>query len=77
MHKLGELLDVADPRIPEGWVERLVYGPATLEAHPFAKHLPDDLQQLAGRYLEQKRRVNRLSASASVSRVAAASRSVR
>jgi hypothetical protein len=77
MHKLGELLDVAGPRIPEEWVDRLVYGSASLESHSFAKHLPDDLHQLAGRYLERKRRVNRLSGSDTASRVAAVSRSVR
>lgn len=77
VHKLGELLDVADPRIPEGWVERLVFGPASLEAHPFVKHLPDDLQQLAGRYMERKRRVSRLNGTAWASRVAATPRSIR
>lgn len=77
VHKLGELLDVAGPRIPEEWVERLVFGPATAAAHPYVKHLPDDLQQLAERYLEQKRHVSRLNGSAWANRVATTARSVR
>lgn len=77
VHKLGELLDVAGPRIPDEWVERLVFGSASADAHPYVKHLPDDLRQLAGRYLEQKRRVSRLNGSGWGSRVATTSRSIR
>ena len=77
VHKLGELLDVAGPRIPDEWVERLVFGPSTDTAHPYLKHLPDDVRQLAERYLEQKRRVSRLSGSAWANRVATTTRNVR
>jgi len=78
VHKLGELLEVADPRIPAGWVDQLVYGPASLGSYSFVKHLPDDLQQVGERYMERKRRVNRLSGSAGAAgRLAATPRSVR
>ena len=48
VHKLGELLDVAGPRIPDKFVERLVFGSAPDRAACVSSSTcPDDLQRAA------------------------------
>ncbi len=56
-HRIGALLDLYDPRIPEQWLDRLVFGPTNLRHHAFVQHLPEDIQSLAGQYVQAKRRM--------------------
>ncbi|MHB8973661.1 MAG: hypothetical protein ACYC3X_25970 [Pirellulaceae bacterium] len=58
VHKLGALLDVYDPRIPEAWLDRLIYGPANIEQYDFVDYLPADVQRMAGRYTQAKLRLS-------------------
>ena len=56
-HRVGALLDLYDPRIPEQWLDRLIYGPANLRRHAFVQHLPEDIRVLASQYVQAKRRM--------------------
>jgi hypothetical protein len=61
VHRVGAWLDVYQPRIPAGWLDRLVYGPPQLAAHDFVDHLPPEVRQAAERYVRAKRRAQELS----------------
>jgi hypothetical protein len=56
-HRVGAMLDLYDPRIPDQWLERLIYGPTNLGRHAFVEHLPDDIQTLASHYMHAKRKM--------------------
>lgn len=56
-HRVGAMLDLYDPRIPDEWLERLIYGPTNLGRHAFVEHLPDDIQTLANDYMHAKRKM--------------------
>jgi hypothetical protein len=58
VHKLGAMLDLYDPRIPEAWLDRLIYGPTNREEHDFVDYLPADVQRMAGRYAQAKLRLS-------------------
>ena len=57
MHKVGAMLDVYDPRIPDTWLDRLIYGPTNISQYDFVEYLPDDVRRLADRYGQAKRRM--------------------
>jgi hypothetical protein len=58
VHKLGAMLDMYDPRIPEAWLDRLIYGSTNLEQYDFVDYLPDDVRRVAGRYAQAKLRLS-------------------
>jgi hypothetical protein len=57
VHRLGAVLDVYEPRIPDHWLERLIFGPADIERHEFAHRLPDELQKSAQHFAAVKQRI--------------------
>jgi hypothetical protein len=57
VHRVGALLDMYDPRIPDTWLDRFVYGPAQIQDYEFVHYLPEDVQRLADRYAQAKRRM--------------------
>jgi hypothetical protein len=63
VHRVGALLDMYDPRIPDTWLDRLVYGPAQIQDLEFVRYLPDDVRRVADRYAQAKRRVYEYSGS--------------
>ncbi len=60
VHKVGALLDMYDPRIPDSWLERLIYGPTNIEQYDFYGYLPPDVRNVADRYRQAKRRMYQL-----------------
>jgi hypothetical protein len=62
VHRVGALLDVYDPRIPDTWLERLVYGSTSAAGHEFYDYLPQRVRQVADQYRYAKRKMYRLSA---------------
>ena len=59
-HKFGRLLGVANPRIPNGWMETLIVSPTGRELGAYADHLPVEVRQAAEDYLDAKRRMTKL-----------------
>lgn len=55
VHRLGALLDVYDPRIPDTWLDRLIFGAPDIDEHAYVAYLPDDVRRAADRFLEAKR----------------------
>jgi hypothetical protein len=55
VHRVGALLDMYDPRIPDQWLDRFVYGPTDVEQCEYVDRLPDDVRQLVERYAQAKR----------------------
>ncbi|MHB0955231.1 MAG: hypothetical protein ACYC0X_02525 [Pirellulaceae bacterium] len=58
VHKLGSLLDMYDPRIPDTWLDRLIYGPTNLQQYAFVDYLPEDVRRRADQYAQAKRRLS-------------------
>jgi hypothetical protein len=56
-HRVGAILDLYDPRIPDQWLERLIYGPPQLGRYSFVEYLPYEVQKLARRYVVAKRQM--------------------
>jgi hypothetical protein len=56
-HRVGAILDLTDPRIPDQWLDRVIYGPAQPGRYSFVEYLPYEIQKLAGRYMIAKRRM--------------------
>jgi hypothetical protein len=61
LHRVGAMLDVYQPPIPDAWLDRLIHGPTRLDEHEFVDHLPGEVRRLAERYGHAKRRVYELS----------------
>jgi hypothetical protein len=61
VHRVGAWLDVYQPRIPAGWLDRLVYGPPQLAEYDFVDHLPQEVRQAAERFVHAKQRLQELS----------------
>jgi len=57
VHKVGALLDVYDPRIPDSWLDRIIYGPTSIEQHDFYAHLPAEVRRVADQYQHAKRKM--------------------
>ncbi len=64
VHKVGALLDIYDPRIPDSWLERLIYGPTSVDQYDFYGYLPRDVREVADRYRQAKRRMYQINGSA-------------
>ncbi len=60
VHQVAALLDVYDPRIPDAWLDHLIYGPTNIEQYDFYGYLPPDVRNVADRYRQAKRRVYQL-----------------
>jgi hypothetical protein len=58
VHKLGAMLDIYDPRIPDAWLDQLIYGPTNMQQHEFVDYLPADVRRLADRYAQAKQRLS-------------------
>ncbi len=58
VHRLGALLDVYDPRIPDAWLDQLIYGPTNMPQYEFVNHLPADVRRLADRYVQARQRLS-------------------
>ncbi len=61
VHQVGAWLDVYHPRIPDTWLERLIYGSTNLEQYEFYGYLPRDIRQIAEQYRQAKRQISRYS----------------
>jgi len=61
VHHLGAVLDVYDPKIPDSWLDRLVFGPTDIESHEFSRYLPDDVRRVASRFGQAKRKLHQYS----------------
>lgn len=62
-HKVGTLLDVLDPRIPDTWLDQTIYGPTDINQHEFYAHLPDRVRRMANKYRRAKRQMYQLNGS--------------
>jgi hypothetical protein len=60
-HKVGALLDIYDPRIPDMWLEELVYGSIRVARQEYLEYLPSDVRRAAEQYLVAKQRMYGLS----------------
>lgn len=63
VHKVGALLDVYDPRIPDTWLDQVIYGSTDVDQSDFYGYLPEDVRRVADRYRRAKRRMYQLSGS--------------
>ena len=63
VHKVGTLLDVYAPRIPDTWLDRLIYGSTSIAQHDFYGYLPKAVRRVADKYRRAKRRMYQLSGS--------------
>lgn len=61
VHRVAAWLDVYPPRIPDGWLERIVFGPPQLAEHGFVDRLPPEVRRAVARYARAKRRLQELS----------------
>jgi len=59
-HKLGRLFGVADPKLPTGWLERVIESSSDTPLRAYARHLPVDVRDAAAEYLHAKRRLRGL-----------------
>lgn len=57
-HKVGAAFSVVDPKIPDSWVDRLIYH----AEFPDVERLPEDVRRAATRYAELKSRLRYLRA---------------
>jgi hypothetical protein len=57
VHRVGALLDVYDPRIPDMWLDRFVFGAANVGDLDFVRYLPDDVRRLVDGYAQARRRL--------------------
>ena len=55
VHRVGALLDMYDPRIPDTWLDRLLFGPTDIAEYDFVDLLPDDVRSLVDSYTHAKR----------------------
>jgi len=62
-HRIGTILDLVDPRIPDTWLDRLIFGSTRLSQHDFYRHLPPSVQGVADRYRQAKRKMYELNGS--------------
>ncbi len=58
IHRVGALLDMYDPPIPDAWLDRLVYGPTPIQEYEFLRYLPDEVRRRAEEYAQVKRRMS-------------------
>lgn len=61
VHRVAAWLDAYQPRIPAGWLDRLLFGPPQSGEPAFVDHLPPDVRQAVARYVRAKRRLQELS----------------
>jgi hypothetical protein len=61
VHRVGALLEVYDPRIPDEWLDRLIYGSTSAAGHEFYDYLPERVRRVADRYRYAKRKMYELS----------------
>jgi hypothetical protein len=59
-HRVGALLEVVDPRIPDQWLEQLIYGPVGTKAGELARRLPQQVREAVDEYLDAKQQLRRL-----------------
>ena len=50
VHKVGAMLDMYDPRIPDSWLDRIIYGPTSIEQNEFYAYLPAEVREMADQY---------------------------
>ncbi len=63
VHQVGVLLDVVHPRIPNTWLDRLIYGSTSIDQYDFYGYLPVAVRRTADEYRHAKRRMYQLSGS--------------
>ncbi len=60
VHQVGVLLDVVHPRIPDLWLDRLIYGSTDTDQYDFYGYLPAAVRRTADEYRQAKRRMYQL-----------------
>jgi hypothetical protein len=60
VHKVGAMLEVVGPRIPEGWLPQLLYGPAQVSGTRVAEKLPSPLRTAVREYVDAKLQLHQL-----------------
>ena len=62
-HKIifSAMLDLYEPRIPDNWLDRIVFGPTGTVRDRFARRLPDEVEHDMLAYVRAKQRVYQLS----------------
>jgi len=60
VHKLGSLLSVVEPKLPECWFQQILHNPAEHDLAGYARHLPDDVREAAEQYQAAKDKLHRL-----------------
>ncbi len=68
VHRVGAMLDVYQSKLPETWLEQIIYGPTDLKRRQFSRYLPDEVQQAAEQFGQAKRRMIRLNGNRSTER---------
>jgi hypothetical protein len=59
-HRFGRILPVVEPKIPDNWLERVVFAAATRELDDYAQRLPEDVLSAAQEYVAAKRALHEL-----------------
>lgn len=62
-HKVGTWFDVVAPRIPDSWLDRIIYGSTHISEHDFYSHLPQRIRRMANRYRRAKQTMYQLNGS--------------
>ncbi len=61
IHRLGAMLDIYEPQIPNNWLDRVVFGPTGVVRDSFARRLPDEVEQRVLAYVRAKQHIYQLS----------------
>lgn len=62
-YRIGALFDIVDPRIPETWLDRFIFGSTRVSQHDVYGHLPGSVRGVADRYRRAKRKMYELNGS--------------
>lgn len=60
VHKVGAMLDVIEPPVPDDWTQRLIYGTQQFGIAEIAKRLPSDVKEAVDEYAVAKRELFRM-----------------
>ena len=60
VHKIGSLLNVAQPSIPDAWFENLLRNPAESDLERYGRHLPEEVRTTAEQYRTAKAKLHKL-----------------
>lgn len=68
VHRVGAMLDVYHSKLPETWLEQIIYGPTDAKCRQFSRYLPGEVQETAEQFGQAKRHMLQLNGNRSMDR---------